>query len=569
MSLPKWWQDAIGYQIYPRSFADANDDGIGDLPGIIEKLDYIQSLGVTLLWLSPFYPSPLFDMGYDVADYTAIASEYGTLADFDRLIGEAHRRGIRIMLDVVLNHTSTEHPWFKASRASKDNRYRDWYIWRPGKAEGEPPNDWEAGFGGSAWEYDAQTNEWYYHYFFKEQADLNWRNPAVVRALHESLRFWLARGVAGFRLDAIEVIFEDEDLTPADFPLSILQLWIDSWENNEANWNNSFDAKMRHQVNLPEVHDAIRDLRQLTDSYQQIVLLGETWGTELYLNGQDGIHSAYFFDWTDIASPNAPALRSALKKRLPKVPRGAWDCVTVGNHDRPRLWGKVAQADALDDRRYELVLATTMFLHGTPMFYNGEEIGMADVYLDNLSQFKDGIGLWAYHALVEHGWSHEDAFTRTQQMIGRDKNRSPMQWANAPHAGFSSLTPWLPVHPNYAEGVNVADQENDPESHLNRFRRLARVRREYVALRRGDFAVIAGTGDVFAAWRHTRQQSLLLAINMSSEPQDAALGIQKARRAFSNYGTLIPASEIQRENANFDLARLSLRPYEVFVGLVS
>jgi alpha-glucosidase len=569
MKTPQWWQDAVAYQIYPRSFADSNGDGIGDLQGIIEKLDYLSWLGINALWICPFFPSPLLDVGYDVSDYKNIAPEYGTLADFDRLIQEAHKRGMRVILDLVLNHTSDQHDWFQRSKSSKENRYRDWYVWRDG-VDGGPPNDWEATFGGSAWEYDETTGQYYYHFFFKEQPDLNWRNPEVVNAIFDTARFWMERGADGFRLDAIGAMFEDEALTPANTKITVLELWQGMLEAG-GDWAPEFELKMRYQHELPETFDALRGLRRVVDEYPGCLLLGESDDVTYYGTPQNPImHSVFNFKWTNLASPDAPAIRELFVNRLPTVPSHGWECNTLGNHDRHRI--PKSFADGLHDReRYHTGLALTLLMHGTPMIYYGEEIGMTDYYMPNIENFRDNLGVWAYEKMIERGTPPADALMMSQTLVGRDKCRTPMQWANATNGGFSpdAITPWLPVNPNYAEGINVAEQRSDPASTINFVRQLAGLRSEYVALRRGDFRVVENLGDVLAFWRRTAQESCIVIINMSAEPQSAAVGMSKVRRIYSNlHNEWVLARDASRLNPQFDLAYLPLGPYEVFVGLV-
>lgn len=556
MSLVKWWQDAVGYQIYPRSFADGNGDGIGDIPGIIDKLDYLQHLGITALWISPFYPSPQFDCGYDVADYTDINPEYGTMADFDRLLEAAHQRGIRLILDLVLNHTSDQHPWFIQSKSSRDNPYRDWYVWRDG-VNGGPPNDWESGFGGSAWQYDENTGQYYYHYFFPEQPDLNWRNPVVIEGLFKAVRFWLDKGVDGFRLDAIGTIMEDEAMLDNGVEISLEGIFLNQiLGTGEAFWD-VFLEKMRYQIDLPENHDIMQALRRVIDEYPNRILLGETEDVRYYSNGQNELHSVFNFDVLNRAKFDAAQIRKVLTERLPLIPSGGWESNTVGNHDRTR--SMTLYADGKDDlARAKVALAMTTFLRGTPMFYNGEEIGMTDLPMKEIADFRDNLGVWVYHALQERkGLSTEEAL-KIANTIGRDKCRTPMQWSNTANGGFSpaGMTTWLPVNPNYAQGINVADQQNDLNSLFNYLRQLIQVRQSQAVLRHGDFELL-DSGEVLAFWRHTPEQSCLVALNMSAEAVTLNIGTGTASTIFSSH----------QQAGNSDLAALKLAPYEVYVGL--
>lgn len=569
MSVPQWWQNAVGYQIYPRSFADANGDGIGDLQGIIDQLDYLAWLGINAIWISPFYPSPGYDVGYDISDYEDIAPEYGTLADFDTLIAEAHARDIRIIIDVVLNHSSHQHPWFEASRSSKDSRYRDWYIWRDGKGD-QPPNDWEAVFGGSAWEYDAATEQYYYHFFLPEQPDLNWRNPEVEHAMFDMLRFWFDRGVDGLRLDAIDTIYEHPDLPNANVPILIFEIWQEVFlgERQKA-WTPDFLHKTRYQINVDENHDLLRKLRRFADrEYPGRLLLGESGLPSYYGDGTDEHHSLFNFDWPNLAELNAPALRKMITDRRKQIPPQAWDCQALGNHDRRRSMGLLADGKH-DIQRYILAHAITILLPGTPMIYYGEEIGMRDHLLTDPAAQRDGFGIWAYNELRGMGVDEAEALKKAQ-IPGRDKNRTPMQWSDAPNAGFSpqDADTWLPVHPNFAEDVNVAVQQDDPNSILSQLRRIIELRATYSALRTGQFKLAGNDKNVFAFWRSNSSHSLLMAFNCSAEPATAALGMGRVKRIFDPKNGALSPVQAKRQTSSDDIARLSLAPYELYVGML-
>jgi alpha-glucosidase len=332
LSTPHWWQTAVFYQIYPRSFADGNGDGIGDLPGLTAKLDYLRDLGVDALWLSPHYPSPLFDCGYDVADYVNVAPEYGTLDDFRHFLAAAHQRGLRVILDFVLNHTSHQHAWFLESRASRDNLKRDWYIWRDGVGDG-PPNDWQSTFGGSAWEHDPATGQYYYHFFLKEQPDLNWRNPEVQAAMFDAARFWLDMGVDGFRLDALGTLFEDPALPPRLSPLTQLDLYraerAAKTPAERAAIGKQWRAIFHHQHDLPEVHDVMRALRRVVDEYDDRVLVGESDDIAYYGNGDDELHLIFNFPLMGTPRFTPGWIRANQRQRLAALPGQAWPCNTL------------------------------------------------------------------------------------------------------------------------------------------------------------------------------------------------------------------------------------------------
>ena len=558
MTTPSWWQDAVCYQVYPRSFADSNGDGIGDLPGLIEKLDYLQWLGITAIWVSPFFPSPQFDVGYDVSNYRDVDPDYGTLEDFDRLIAEAHQRGIKILLDLVLNHTSDQHQWFQESRASVDNPYHAWYVWRAGK-NGGPPNDWESLFGGSAWEYDATIGQYYYHYFFKEQPDLNWRNPAVKQRMFDEVRFWLDRGVDGFRLDAIGAIYEDPALPDANVDVGLEELFLNWTLGVLEGTTEQFRAKIRYQDDLPENHQVMKDLRELIDEYDDRVLLGETDDVRYYGDGHDELHSVFNFDVLRLQPEenlHAAKIRQTVANRLKILPSaGAWECNTLGNHDRTRSFTFYGHNQA----RYQVALAMMMFLQGTPVIYNGEEIGMSDYLMPDLALFRDNFGVWIYNILQEkRQFDHAEAL-HYGNVMGRDKCRTPMQWENAPNAGFSpeNVSTWLPINPNYADGVNVADQRDNEKSKLHYLRNIIAVRQAHEALRHGAIDLLK-TENVLSFWRTTADQRCLVALNMSDKLQTLKLASPSLNIIFSSH---------ERANQPDDLSNLMLQPYEVYIGL--
>jgi alpha-glucosidase len=569
MSELRWWQEAVFYQIYPRSFADGDGDGIGDLPGISARLDYLQDLGIDAIWLSPHYPSPLFDCGYDISDYTSVASEYGTLDDFGRFLEAAHRRGMRVILDLVLNHTSDQHPWFIESRSSRDNPKRDWYIWRDGR-DGDPPNNWTAMFGGPAWEYDPATDQYYYHFFFKQQPDLNWRNPEVKQAMFDAVRFWLDLGVDGYRLDAIPAIYEDPALPDHTSELSLLELRRPAEglhsEEEQAWLIEQRQALFQYQWDLPEVHGLMRELRALVDEYEDRVLVGETDDVAYYGDGQNELHLVFNFGLMRTERLTPAWVRANQRERFATMPPQAWPCNTLGNHDSSRVYSHFADGEN-DAALARISLALMLTLRGTPFLYNGEEIGMTDLLLDDLAQFRDTWGVWLYRAAIEErGASAEEALALAARFT-RDRCRTPMQWTNAPNAGFSpaGVQTWLPVNPNYAQGVNVADQLGDPESLLNYYRRLLRLRRETPALVVGGFIPLhTHAQDYFAFVRHSRadHQVCLVVLNMSerSHALEFDLQAEKVCTLFSSH---------PREGDVADLRRLDIAPFEVYIGEVA
>ncbi len=450
-----WWRDGIIYQIYPRSFADCNNDGIGDLPGIINKLDYLQALGVDAIWLSPIYPSPDVDFGYDVADYTAIDPKFGTIADFDKLLEEAHSRDIRMILDLVLNHTSDQHPWFIESKKSKNNPYHNWYLWHDPKPNGGPPNNWQAIFGGPGWEYDPNLDQYYYHMFYKEQPDLNWRNPEVRQAMLDVFNFWLDKGVDGFRLDVFNMYFKDKALrdNPRKFGLRGFDRQKHIYDNSQ-----------------PEMFPLLREIRRILDQYPGSYAVGETFLADPQQTagycGDDKLHAAFNFDFANNRWHPKRFLDSSTDW-YQALSEDAWPNNFLSNHDRPRAATRYCIAE--DDRRAKVAIAMLLTLKGTPFIYYGEEIGLRDIPIRKKSDVKDPIGktFWPFHK-------------------GRDGCRAPMQWNSAKNAGFSQQDPWLPVNADFPQR-NVVQQKSNPESLLNFVKKLIQIRRAEPALQRGDF----------------------------------------------------------------------------------
>ncbi|MGD0751752.1 MAG: alpha-glucosidase [Anaerolineales bacterium] len=479
MNTYLWWRDAVIYQIYPRSFADSNGDGIGDLPGIISRLDYLADLGIEALWLSPIYPSPDKDFGYDVSDYCNIEPRYGTLADFDRLVAEAHSRGLRLIMDMVMNHTSDQHAWFQESRSSRKSPKRDWYIWK------DRPNNWQASFGGKAWEYDQPTGQYYLHLFTKEQPDVNWRNPAVRQAQLEAFRFWMERGVDGFRLDVFNAYFKHPD-----FPNNPLKFGLRGFDRQ----------KHIYDIDQPEMLPLLNELRALLDSYPERYSVGETYlvtpqKTVSYC-GPDKLHAAFSFDFTsnELSFPWNPDWIMGQIARREQIfnAAGIWPATVMSNHDLPRAASRYTKGEG--DAQARIAMALLLTLRGTPFMYYGEEIGMRNIALRR-SEILDPPGqkYWPIYK-------------------GRDGCRSPMQWDNGKNAGFSAAKPWLPVHPDYLQR-NVAAQAADPGSLFHFTKKLLGLRKAYPALQRGDYISLETPPGTLAYLRTTTEQSALVAIN--------------------------------------------------------
>jgi alpha-glucosidase len=495
----EWWHHAVFYEVYPRSFADSNNDGIGDLKGITSKLDYLQHLGVNAIWITPCFPSPQVDFGYDVSDYENIDPMYGTLADFDRLVAEAKTHGIKIILDFVPNHTSDQHKWFLESKSSRTSPRRDWYIWRNGKGPNQPPNNWTSTFGGSAWKYDPTTGQYYYHYFYAEQPDLNWRNPEVRKAMMDTMRFWYKRGVAGFRLDAVDTLFEDPELK--DNPVLP---GLDKF--GFSNTNEIYNKKM------PEVHDVMREMRKVADEYGA-VLIGETWTQnvaqlrEYYGARNDELQMPMDLMMTEFKRPSAPIFREHISA---VESAGGWPVFVISNHDIVRSYTRWGDGVHNDDIA-KVMAAMYLTLRGTPVMYYGEEIGMENYGPLTKDDVRDPIG--------RRGWPLEK---------GRDGERTPMQWSDAANAGFTGGTPWLPVATSY-KTHNVAAETADAHSILNFYRRLLELRTTEPALRDGEYlALNEQDPNVYAFIRRLKGEAALVVLNMSGSSQTVKIDLKGA-----------------------------------------
>jgi alpha-glucosidase len=509
-----WWRDGVIYQIYPRSFADSNGNGLGDLPGITAHLDYLSDLGIDAIWLSPFYPTPDADFGYDLSDHTDVDPRFGTMGDFDNLLAEAHQRNIRIVLDLVLNHTSDQHPWFLESRSSRKNSKSDWYIWQD-----HIPNNWQSVFGGRAWTYAPEREQYFYHMFLTEQPDLNWHNPEVRQAQLDVVRFWLERGVDGFRLDVFNVYFKDAMLRNNPKKLGL----------------RPFDQQQHvYDADRPEMIALLNELRSMMDSYTERYAVGETFIASpekaAWYSGPGKLHAAFNFDFT-FRRYDPSQFLEAIQKWDRFASGEIWPNYVLSNHDIVRSASRYAKGE--DDARAKIVLAMLLTLRGTPFLYYGEELGMRDISLKR-SEILDPPGK-RYWPLYK----------------GRDACRSPMQWDDSPHAGFSTVKPWLPVHPNYAKR-NVAAQLKQPDSILNFTHRLISLRKEYPALQHGAItALTPNPRKVLAYLRKTHEQTILVVLNFSGSKESLDSVIQN-----SSWNLLLSS------NPTIGNARSSLEPHE-------
>ncbi|HEX2883847.1 MAG TPA: alpha-amylase family glycosyl hydrolase [Candidatus Limnocylindria bacterium] len=487
-SAQRWWQSGVIYQIYPRSFQDTDGDGIGDLEGIRHRLDYLAWLGVDAVWISPFYPSPMVDFGYDISDYTDVDPRFGDLAAFDRMLAEAHDRGLRIILDLVPNHTSDQHPWFTESRRSRSSPRRDWYLWRDPAPDGGPPNNWRSEFGGSAWALDPGTGQYYYHAFAEEQPDLNWRNREVREAIYDVMRFWLERGVDGFRVDVMWHMLKDEQFR--DNPPNP--------DYREGEMSPYHEVHPTYSADQPEVHEVVAEMRAVLEEYDERLMIGE-----LYLPvdrlidyyGADGDGAHLPFNFHLISTPwTARDIEVVIDRYEGALPAHAWPNWVLGNPDQSRVASRIGAAQA----RVAAVLLLT--LRGTPTIYYGDEIGMHDVEVppersvDVRERNVPGRG------------------------FGRDPQRTPMQWDGSPSGGFTTGQPWLPLPADVAM-LNVGAQRDDPSSMLSLHRRLLELRRSEPALSVGDYAPLAATGSVLAYERRHEDRRVGVVLNLGSDPQ--------------------------------------------------
>ena len=544
-----WWRHAVIYEIYPRSFQDSNGDGVGDLNGITQRLDYLEQLGVDAIWIAPFYPSPQVDFGYDISDYRAIDPQYGTLADFDRLLAEARRRQIRVLLDMVLNHTSDQHPWFLEAARSRDSPHHDFYVWSEGKPTAggarRPPNNWVSLFGGSAWQFVPSVSEFYYHRFYRQQPDLNWRNPAVEQAMLAAMRFWLDRGVAGFRLDAVTELFEDAQLRDAPVLGGV---------------NAQGDPILSdvYTKNLPEVHAVMRDLRVLVDSYpDERVLIGETYLEKT--SDLDAWYGGARHDELQLPMDTLVGLGNRLdadtfRRHLAESQtelHGSLPLVVFDNHDNVRSRDRFG--DGVHDAQIARIVATLLLTtRATALMYQGQEIGQRTDTPRRIEDVRDPLGI--------RGWPRDK---------GRDGERTPMQWdASNPQAGFSSgPRTWLPVSADY-RSVNVQTESADPESLLNWYRRLIALRRSNAALRDGRMVMLdRGNPKVLSYARVSDAgEAVIVVLNMSPAPQTVELGLAAAGLHAAHLRTLL-ASPSPRPTPEHDPgAPLTLAPYAAWVA---
>lgn len=550
----RWWKESVVYQIYPRSFCDSNGDGIGDLNGITGKLDYLKELGIDVIWLSPVYKSPNDDNGYDISDYQAIMDEFGTMEDFDRMLATAHEKGIKIMMDLVVNHTSDEHKWFIESRKSTDNPYRDYYIWRPAKEDGSLPNNWGSCFSGPAWEYDKTTDMYFLHLFSKKQPDLNWDNPAVRQDVFDMMNWWLKKGVDGFRMDVISLISKEPGLPDKEPGI-----------NGYATFNVS--------ANGPHVHEYLQEMRQKALNNADTITVGECSGVTLeeakkYARSDEKeLNMVFQFEHMDVDSDEKAGkwttrkmdLRN-LKKILTRWQKGlqdiAWNSLYWENHDQPRSVSRFGNdSDEYREISAKMLATCIHMMQGTPYVYQGEELGMTNCPFNTLDNFRDLESINAFHELTEQGKMTEEDMMAAIGYKGRDNARTPMQWDDSAYAGFSTAPPWIMVNPNYTK-INARDQINREDSVFKYYQKLIKLRHESELIVYGTYDLILDDDkDIYAYIRTLGDEKLIVYCNFSENTREVELP-----KEFTNGKVLISNYSDAKVNH-----KITLRPYEAIV----
>ena len=550
----RWWKESVVYQIYPRSFCDSNGDGIGDLNGITGKLDYLKELGIDVIWLSPVYKSPNDDNGYDISDYQAIMDEFGTMEDFDRMLATAHEKGIKIMMDLVVNHTSDEHKWFIESRKSTDNPYRDYYIWRPAKEDGSLPNNWGSCFSGPAWEYDKTTDMYFLHLFSKKQPDLNWDNPAVRQDVFDMMNWWLKKGVDGFRMDVISLISKEPGLPDKEPGI-----------NGYATFNVS--------ANGPHVHEYLQEMRQKALNNADTITVGECSGVTLeeakkYARSDEKeLNMVFQFEHMDVDSDEKAGkwttrkmdLRN-LKKILTRWQKGlqdiAWNSLYWENHDQPRSVSRFGNdSDEYREISAKMLATCIHMMQGTPYVYQGEELGMTNCPFNTLDNFRDLESINAFHELTEQGKMTEEDMMAAIGYKGRDNARTPMQWDDSAYAGFSTANPWIMVNPNYTK-INAKDQINREDSVFKYYQKLIKLRHESELIVYGTYDLILDDDkDIYAYIRTLGDEKLIVYCNFSENTRKVEIPEE-----FTNGKVLISNYIDAKVNH-----KITLRPYEAIV----
>ncbi|MDR4929197.1 glycoside hydrolase family 13 protein [Peribacillus simplex] len=548
-----WWKEAVVYQVYPRSFMDSDGDGIGDINGILMKLDYLQELGVNVIWLSPVYQSPNDDNGYDISDYKSIMAEFGTMADFDRLLKAVHERGMKIMMDLVVNHSSDEHPWFKESRSSKDNPKRDYYIWKSGR-NGKEPNNWESIFKGSAWEYDEGTDEYYLHLFSRKQPDLNWENPKLREEIYSIMTWWLDKGVDGFRMDVINFLSKDQ-----------------SYSDGAVHHEKQYGDGSPFFLNGPRIHEFMQEINQRALSGHDVITVGEMPGVspeeaQLFTGKDRGeLHMVFQFEHMDLGSgpagkwSNDKWKLTDLKRILSKWQTGlegdGWNSLYWNNHDQPRIVSRFGNDGKYRIESAKMLAACLHMLQGTPYIYQGEELGMTNVAFESIDDYRDIETLNSYEELVNsHGWSKERMMSAIHAR-SRDNARTPIQWNDSRNAGFTKGTPWIKVNPNFPE-INAEKAYNDPNSIFHFYKKLIQLRKKHEIIVYGRFELLWPDDErIFAYTRSFEEEKLLVLCNFKEE--QASYTLPEELHAYS--ATRLIGNYDQEEEG---ISSKPLRPYE-------
>ncbi len=551
----QWWKESVVYQIYPRSFMDSNGDGIGDLRGILAKLDYLKELGIDVIWLSPVYESPNDDNGYDISDYCKIMNEFGTMEDWDELLHEMHKRNMKLMMDLVVNHTSDEHNWFIESCKSKDNKYRDYYIWRPGK-EGKEPNNWGAAFSGSAWQYDEMTDEYYLHLFSKKQPDLNWDNEKVRQDVYDMMKFWLEKGIDGFRMDVINFISKEDGLP--------------SVETDEE----GYVSGHKHFMNGPNIHKYLHEMNEDVLSQYDIMTVGEMPGVtteeaKLYTGeARKELQMVFQFEHMDLDSGEGgkwdvkPCSLLTLKQNLTKwqkaLEQTGWNSLYWNNHDQPRVVSRFGNDGAYHTESAKMLATVLHMMKGTPYIYQGEEIGMTNVRFESIDEYRDIETLNMYKEKVIERGEDIDKVMQSIYIKGRDNARTPMQWDDREHAGFTTGEPWIAVNPNYKE-INVKQAIQDEESIFYYYKKLIELRKNNEIVVYGTYdLILENNPSIFAYVRTYGEEKLLVIANFTADecvfelPEDII---------YSELELLIYNYDVE----NVSIENITLRPYEAMV----
>ncbi|MBT2666509.1 alpha-glucosidase [Bacillus sp. ISL-4] len=548
-----WWKEAVVYQVYPRSFMDSDGDGIGDINGILMKLDYLQELGVNVIWLSPVYQSPNDDNGYDISDYKSIMTEFGTMADFDRLLKAVHERGMKVMMDLVVNHSSDEHPWFKESRSSKDSPKRDYYIWKPGRNRKEP-NNWESIFKGSAWEYDEGTDEYYLHLFSRKQPDLNWENPKLREEIYSIMTWWLDKGVDGFRMDVINFLSKDQ-----------------SYSDGAVHHEKQYGDGSPFFLNGPRIHEFLQEINQRVLSGHDVITVGEMPGVtpeeaQLFTGKDRGeLHMVFQFEHMDLGSgpagkwSNEKWRLTDLKRILSKWQTGlegeGWNSLYWNNHDQSRVVSRFGHDGKYRIESAKMLAACLHMLQGTPYIYQGEELGMTNVSFESIDDYRDIETLNSYEELVNsHGWSKERMMSAIHAR-SRDNARTPIQWNDSRNAGFTKGTPWIKVNPNFPE-INAEKAYNDPNSIFHFYKKLIQLRKKHEVVVYGRFELLWPDDErIFAYTRSFEEERLLVLCNFREE--QASYTLPEELHAYS--ATRLIGNYDQEEEG---ISNKPLRPYE-------